>query len=61
MKINIEKQIISQATMHRNMGDPLSIEEIASIAADIQRQNIEQILNADCKNSKSQRCTRSAI
>lgn len=54
MKIDIEKQIIAQATMHRNMGDPLSIEEIASIAADIQRQNIEQILNADCKNSKTQ-------
>lgn len=40
MRIDIKKQLIAQAKAHRDMNDPLSIEELASIAEDIQRKNL---------------------
>lgn len=43
MKIDMQKQLVAQARTHRDMGDPLTIEELASVAADIQRQNIETL------------------
>lgn len=41
MKIDIEKHLIKTARTHRAMGDPLTIEELASLALDIQTKNIE--------------------
>lgn len=41
MKIDIEKHLIKTARTHRAMGDPLTIEDLASLALDIQTKNIE--------------------
>lgn len=43
MKIDMKKHLLETARIHRDMGDPLSIEEIASIAEDIQCKNFEDI------------------
>ena len=41
MKIDIKKHLIETARTHRDMGDPLTIEDLADLALDIQTKNIE--------------------
>jgi hypothetical protein len=41
LKVDIKKQLMVQAKTHREMGEPLRIEEIASIAESIQSKNFE--------------------
>lgn len=41
MKIDIKKHLIETASIHRDMGDPLTIEDLADLALDIQTKNIE--------------------
>ena len=41
MKIDIKKHLMETARIHRDMGDPLTIEDLADLALDIQTKNIE--------------------
>lgn len=40
-KIDIRKHLMETARIHRDMGDPLTIEDLADLALDIQTKNIE--------------------
>ncbi|WP_299083220.1 hypothetical protein [uncultured Paraglaciecola sp.] len=41
MKIDIKKHLMDTSRIHRDMGDPLTIEDLADLALDIQTKNIE--------------------
>lgn len=41
MKIDIKKHLMETARIHRDMGDPLTLEDLANLALDIQTKNIE--------------------
>lgn len=41
LRIDMKKHLMETARIHRDMGDPLTIEDLADIALDIQTKNIE--------------------
>lgn len=43
MKIDIEKHLAETAKTHAKMGDPMSIDDIASVAASVQSINLKSL------------------